>query len=87
MACCAHVRICHAILTAFSRRLGRPRPRSKSVYYYANLKLTTPLQDRALTITHANTIIQIHSLQMSYRNILYKLNVAASTVNTLSRGS
>jgi hypothetical protein len=32
MACCAHVWICHVILTPFSRRLWRPRPRSKYIY-------------------------------------------------------
>jgi hypothetical protein len=38
MACCAHVWIYHAILTPIPRRLRRPRPRSKSVYYEGNLK-------------------------------------------------
>jgi hypothetical protein len=37
MACCAHVWICHAILTPFSRRLWRPRPRSNVYLLIYNL--------------------------------------------------
>ena len=32
MACCAHIWICHAILTPFIRRLWRSRLQSKAAY-------------------------------------------------------